>query len=340
MNPSGALADRGVAAPAGARGAAPEAGDSAEPGRALAIWLRVRKPLAAAWAGSMVIHLVILLLAALITVGGQAGGARPDEPTTIGIAVLTEAELGSLMEASLDAATPTLTETIEDPLAIQVDLMIPEALTAFDEPLDMARAASELTEGLGAGDVTGGALGGAGGAASFFGVEAKGTRFAYIVDISGSMDIGIGATHMTRIAVLRNELYSSVASLLEHSRFFIALFHHESMPLGGKLEWTPASDAGKAWARRHIAQIAAAGGTEPLPAFRMVFSLRPRPDAIYFMTDGEFSQDAPRLIALMNADLRIPIHCICFDSTEGESLMRKIAEDSGGTYNFVSGVGR
>jgi hypothetical protein len=300
-----------------------------------------RQPLATAILASAFIHLVAMVLAALITVGGgQAGGASPDELDTIGIAVLTEAELGQLADAALDASTPAISDALEDPLAVQFDLQIPETLAAFDEPLNLAGAAADLTTGLGAGDLSGGALGGAGGAASFFGVEAKGTRFAYVVDISGSMEVGIGTSNLTRIAVLQRELGRSVVALSENSRFFVALFSTHSQAMGGKLEWTAANEPGKAWARRTISQIQAGGGTEPLPAFRMVFALRPRPDAIYFMTDGEFDYDVPRQIALMNADLRIPIHTICFDSTEGEALMRKIAKESGGTYTYVPGVPR
>jgi hypothetical protein len=299
---------------------------------------RLRRQVLTAWVASAAIHIIILIIAALITVGGgQAGGASAEDPEPIGLAILSEEELGSLADAAVDHSTPSITEALDDPLAVQVDLLIPETLTAFDQPLDMSQTATELTSGLGAGDLSGGSLGGAGGTASFFGVEAKGTRFAYIIDISGSMEIGVAGTNISRLDVLKRELYGSVAGLTEHARFFIATFSHESYPLGGKLEWTRSTEAGKTWARRSIIQLKAEGGTHPLPAFELVFTLRPRPDAIYFMTDGEFDGDSPRRIALLNADLRIPIHCICFDSAEGETLMRRIAQDSGGTYTFVSG---
>jgi hypothetical protein len=77
----------------------------------------------------------------------------------------------------------------------------------------------------------------------------------------------------------------------------------------------------------------------PFPAFEVVFSLRPRPDAIYFMTDGQFEPSVAVELARLNVEDRIPIHCICFVSKEAEALMKKIAEDSGGTYTYVAGPG-
>jgi hypothetical protein len=299
-----------------------------------------RHPVAAAWAASSLLHILLLIVAAFITVGGGPGrGPHVDDAELIGIAVLTESELGQLSEAALEASTPVL-EALDDPLAVQVDLRLPDTVAALDDPLSLADSIAALTAGLGAGDISSLALGGAGGSAAFFGVEASGGRIAYLVDISGSMDVGIGMSTITRLDVLKRELANSVAALPEGSQFFVVLFEGGSRPLGGRMEWAQASEAGKAWARRNIAQIQSAGGTEPIPGFKMIFALRPRPDVIYFMTDGEFDEDAPRQINVMNGDLRIPIHTICFDSTEGEHLMRKIAEDSGGSYTYVPGAAR
>lgn len=307
------------------------------------LFARLTQVIASAWMASILLHIVLLIMAALITVGGAQAGGASEEGESIGIAVMTEAEFGQLADASLTAADPTASAALEDPLAVDVRLQIPEALAAFDQSLDLSSAATSLISGLGAGDLSGSEMGGAGGgggAASFFGVEAKGTRFVYIVDISGSMDIPVTGMNLTRIEVLRRQLQSSIANLNENSRFMVVLFNHEARPMGGRLDWTTANEAGKQWARNAISEITAQGGTDPLPGFRMTFALRPRPEAIYFMTDGEFHFDAPRQIALMNSDTRIPIHCICFDSTEGEALMTKIAEESNGSYHYVTGAPR
>jgi hypothetical protein len=153
------------------------------------------------------------------------------------------------------------------------------------------------------------------------------------------MDLGVGTGSLKRIDLMKAELAKSLAALMENAHYFVSLFSSEAKPMGGRLEWVSATDAGKAWARRTVPLITAEGETIPYPAFQMVLSLRPRPEAIYFMTDGEFDKDYANRIARLNADFRIPIHCITFVSKEGEAVMKKIAADSGGTYAHVPGPG-
>lgn len=296
---------------------------------------------------SLIIHLTMGVVAAFILVGGgligQAGGGGDSGP--VGVAVMTEAEFGSVMQAAgLNADTPAVSDA---PTALpggEVDITVSDVGLGGSEAGNLSDGAGALTSGLGAGDVSGGpglgGAGGGGGAASFFGVEARGTRFAYIVDVSGSMDMGVGVGELKRIDVLKTELGKSLAALLENAFYFVALFSTESKPLGGRSEWVSASDAGKAWARQRVPLIVADGATEPLNAFKIVFRMRPKPDAIYFMTDGEFLQDYVKDIARLNGEWRIPIHCITFISREGEKSMKDIAEQSGGTYTHVSGPSR
>jgi hypothetical protein len=174
-------------------------------------------------------------------------------------------------------------------------------------------------------------------AATFFGVKATGRRFAYICDISGSMDRTIGSSHTKRIDVLRSELAKSIGGLPEDAEFFVCLFNGEASILGDNVEWDRATDDGKRLARRRMRQVGADGSTEPLHAFEIVFSLDPKPDAIYFMTDGEFDRAYARRIAALNEELHIPIHCITFVSKRGERTMQRIAQEAGGAYTHVPG---
>ncbi len=73
----------------------------------------------------------------------------------------------------------------------------------------------------------------------------------------------------------------------------------------------------------------------------MVFKLTPRPEAIYFMTDGLFDPAlAQKLVWLNSGSRRIPIHCIAFVSRDSEVTMKEIAERSGGTYTYIEGPRR
>lgn len=294
---------------------------------------------------SMLIHAILGLVAALVLVGGaQAGGSTGEgNGDTIGVAVMMEAELGSVAQATgMDSETPAVAETPTKQLpGSEIEIQISDAGAGGAEVGALGEGSGKLTSGLGAGNMTGGpGLGGTGGgSAKFFGVEARGTRFAYICDISGSMDQGVGVGELRRIDILKTELGKSLASLLENAYFFVALFSTESKALGGRVEWVAATDAGKQWAKRTVPLIVAEGATEPIAAFKMVFRLRPRPDAIYFMTDGEFNEEYVNEIARLNAEFHIPINCITFVSREGEKMMRKIAQQSGGTYAHFSGPG-
>lgn len=299
----------------------------------------------AAAGASLLVHLVLWMIAAFILIGGgQAGGAgggRGDN--TVGVAVMTEAELGKEQTAGLEADAPAVAEapTVALPGG-ETDIHVSDAVGGGGSDAGaLGSGMGAITSGMGAGDISAGpglgAGGAGGGAASFFGVEARGTRFAYIVDISGSMDLGVGAGVLKRIDILKAELGKSVAALLENAHFFVALFSSDSKPLGGRMEWVAANDAGKAWGRKTVPLIVAEGETRPVSAFQMVVGLRPKPDAIYFMTDGEFDKDYAAQIARLNSVYRIPIHCITFVSSEGEEVMKKIAADSGGTYTHVPG---
>lgn len=296
---------------------------------------------------SLLTHLVLAVIAAIIYVGGaQAGGAGDggEGGGGVGVAVMTEAELGEIQSAGLDAEAPAVPEISPTTLpGGDEDLGVPEIAGAGGAEGGLADGLGGLTSGLGAGNISGGpglgAGGSGGGAASFFGVEARGTRFIYICDVSGSMDATVGNGTTRRIDILKVELLRSLEELLEKAHFFVCLFSSDAQPLGNRMEWIVASDAGKQWARRTIPLIVAQGGTEPMNAFRVALSLRPRADAIYFMTDGEFAEEYATQIANMNADYKIPIHCITFVSREGESTMKRIAAESGGTYTHVPGPG-
>lgn len=279
---------------------------------------------------SLITHVVIMVIAGQIRFShAQAGGAGTlAEPVEMAIA--TETELAEVEKALLDAEPPPVPDvpTPELPSLEMTD-------NAGGDQASSLIDAAEVGAEVGAGDIGGGELGvggAGGGAASFFGVEARGTRFAYIVDVSGSMAVN------GKIDLLRRELGKSIDALIENAEFYVVLYNGDASPLGGRQRWIEASPAGKSWARAALAQIDAGGGTEPMPGFELVFSRRPRPDAIYFMTDGEFDDDVAVEVMKLNSRTRIPIHCITFVNRDAEELMRRIATHSGGSYTHVEGA--
>lgn len=280
-------------------------------------------------------HLVGLVAAHHIWFGGTGTGTGAGKDLPVGLAVVTEQELSRLQGSEVPLDTPSVgLPPVADVGGQRLDMSAPSALgdapgTGDGDLSAVLSSASDVGGGIGSGLGVG--AGGGGGGASFFGVEAAGNRFAFIVDVSGSMSVG------GKIERLRAELSRSVDALLQNSHFIVVPFSTGAAPLAGKAGWTEASDRGKRGTIRAIETLNADGGTNPSPGFQIVFALRPRPDAIYFMTDGEFQPQVALEIAAMNSEAKIPVHCLCFVSEESSELMKKIARESGGSFTFVPG---
>jgi hypothetical protein len=280
---------------------------------------------------SLFVHMVLMLwLAVAVRTSPQAGQQGPSD---LPLAVLAEADLSDTLEVGLTDTVPTPDAVAETEF---------EVTDAYDDAIAESELSSLDTTDLGdiggAGDVDaagGGAIfGGGGGGARFFGVEAQGSRFAYIIDVSGSMQ-------GERMTLLKRELRGSIAALLEHTHFNIVLYNSEAFPLSGD-RWLPGTERYKRLAFTDIGAIAPTGGTDPLPAFEAVFELEPRPDAIYFMTDGNFwsgrePEFIARVIRLNNrGSKRAAIHCITLVEDRAASMMQELARRSRGSYTHIS----
>jgi len=280
---------------------------------------------------SLLAHLIVLFVAALIV--------RPAEPATasdgrgeVPMAISVEDELSDSIEMSLAEESPQMSDLNLDDLFENTEIEMPSSsldLSALD--------LSELGEIGGAGDIdsdSGSSVfeSGSGGAASFFGIESSGNRFAYIVDVSISMQ-------GQRIDALKRELTRSIVGLRSQSQFTVILYSSDAYQLGPE-GWRSTNDGSKRQAGSEIEKIQVRGATVPMPAFDIVFEMQPRPDAIYFMTDGDFSNAeavAGEIARLNRSSGRlVPIHCITFMEREAEEVMKLIAKQSGGSYTHVS----
>lgn len=164
------------------------------------------------------------------------------------------------------------------------------------------------------------------GEATFYGASAKGNDFVFVVDRSGSMRRG----RLTRAC---KELKRSLRTLSPDQRFYVIFFSSDArpMPAAGLINATPENlDEMCEW----IDNVGTQGGTFPLEA--LMASLALSPDAIFFLTDGEFSDQVPAQIRQgPSSGDPIPIHCISFVSRAGKPMLKSIAGQSGGTYRHV-----
>ncbi len=290
---------------------------------------------------SLVVHISGGVIANFITMRGDLGsrgGGSGGAPVEMAIGAA-----GPLSDLSDVAAGPSLPAVPEDVGGGSVELSMSSAGSGAPGVSDGGEAGGSELGGLGGslsggGDISiGGGLGGGGGGgggASFFGVEASGNRFAFVVDVSSSMQ-----TDQRNVRLVR-ELRSTIENLAITAEFLIIAYSDASTVLGGKLEWREASPNIR---RRVFAETEPytdpgnlGASTMPLPAFEELFSLRPRPDAIYFMTDGQFDETVVERVAILSRSAGgVPVHCICFGDDAGGKLLQRIASMTKGTYTFI-----
>ncbi|MBL8746230.1 MAG: VWA domain-containing protein [Phycisphaerae bacterium] len=282
---------------------------------------------------SLCLHLLLGVSAAWFHLNAKPPGGLAENPT-IELASTEGSTLTELTAIPLPAAETSVESAPHEQQFDITDLTSP--FSDSNQPGGGLGALDNLggagTGGAGSG--TGDGLGGAGGEARFFGVEARGSRFAFVIDVSGSMQ------EPSKIGALRAALIESIEGMLDSAHFYVVRYSDAASPLLGST-WSRASDDNKTAAKRNIMQINPMGSTNPLPAFENIFRLRPLPDAVYFMTDGVFSEqvenELPIFIEQNNRaqDARIAIHCITFTDRGAEKLMRRIARQSGGSYTHV-----
>jgi hypothetical protein len=286
---------------------------------------------------SVIAHIIFLIASGAITFGGGGApaGTRPTGP--IEVATMTVAELRAIEEMPVSTLTPGVDEP--DPNA-RLDLSATPSLeSAGGQSVPGTGDLGGTGDGLGgAGNGLGigvgdGLSGGAGEGARFFGVEARGQRFIYIVDISGSMAEVAAEDNPPKIDILKRELVTSLEALADGTQFIIYPFETDTRPLLSSERWLVASEKNKKTAIDAVRLLTAGGGTNPSNAFTSAFLVKPRPDAIYFMTDGIFDEGiAVRIAALNRTEPQVPIHTIAFGDNAAFALMQRIAKDSGGTY--------
>jgi hypothetical protein len=274
---------------------------------------------------SILAHVALLFYFSNVIRSGPAGNAS--RPVEYELSIISNEELTSLERTTFDEATPSVDSTLD------------EAATGLEAVLDPTVASADL-EVTGAGAVPtidgGGAsgaapLGGGGAGASFFGVTSRGMRFVYIVDRSGSMGDDLKMEQAT------DELIRSVAALPDYTRYYILLFANSFETPPGQDGWTRATPAAVSRLGRWLGDIDPDGGTEPAAAFQRTFTLTPRPDVIFFLTDGIIPAETVDLVAELNVGgSKVVINTIAFGDPTSQDLLKRIAADSGGVYRFVA----
>ena len=172
------------------------------------------------------------------------------------------------------------------------------------------------------------------GKVAFFGNQAEGNRFIYVIDSSGSM------SDNNAIAVARAELMASLENLDATRQFQIIFYHEKPRPMlhpDGRQKLFVATDINKTLARQFIHSIQPDLGTHHLPALKLALGLEP--DVIFFLTDAKepvLSAGELNEIQRLNRG-RAQIHAVEFGKGEPlgpESFLQKLARQNGGSYAY------
>ncbi len=282
---------------------------------------------------SLVIHFSLLLVFASVTCDHQGGGVIDGDEVLIGI--LPQLDLTEQDDGALDASTAMAPATDpQDRLIDEFEVLTPLDASTSDALTDLDFSDFRPSGGGGGGIPDLAALAGGGGAlgqgASFMGLHAKGTRFCIIADCSGSME-------GPPLKFLKEEVLETINSMPTQARFQLIFFSSRAIPYPQPGWRHPRRD--QIELANWLQGVQAGGGTYPTPAFELAFRLNPPPDVIFFMTDGLFAERVVDEIAKLNRQggRGAQIHTISFMDTSSESLMRRIANDSGGRYRHVAG---
>ncbi len=290
---------------------------------------RLRQTALVGFAISLPFHAVLLAWLGTIVLQRPMPGAP--SPVQVSLAAFVEDDLSRFVD-ELPSADPSIERSVDAPVAEAISAI--EA-SAVQNPMLAIGTTGDLAIGGGAaGDFSGEGLGGGAGGASFFGVSSKGTRFAYIVDSSGSM------SDENRWPMAMRELLRSAEALPDNAYFHVLFFANGAHRPGWQDRWIRARRSEILRLRRWIDEQAPRGGTYPLDAFVMAFSLDVPPDVIFFMTDGIIPATTPDEVRALNTAARtrgrqVTINTIAFGEESGHDLLERIAEDSGGAFRFV-----
>jgi hypothetical protein len=275
---------------------------------------------------AVVVHTALLLWLAWL-IAEKPASAGGGDGMGVGIAELPGESLTATEAGSFDPAPVAVAPAADELIPVEISPPSDLSDTELGVPEVMPSGAAGGPGGDGLDLRPPGAAGGHGGRMKFMGVEGSGERFLIIADRSSSMN-------GPKLEYVKAEILKTLSDLRPGAKFYVIFYDSTATPMPGNRWVSGRSQAVQA--ANWIRQIYAQGGTEPLPAFELAFRMQPRPDTIFFMTDGLFSNNVPDAVnRLNNGRPKVVIHAISFIDRSSESMMRQIAEQSGGQYRHV-----
>jgi len=275
---------------------------------------------------SLLVHINIGFLLSLLMRGGFSSESVRTS-TTVEFAIQDSVSLAEMPEGQFMEQEVVQTEATSDSFSTDQTM-----LTADLSTTSLNASTQSMTPSLAGGGGGGmeGGMGGSGGGTSFFGISSVGSRFCYIVDISGSMN------QQGRLGAAISELTKSLKKLPDFARFYVLFYSNRVVEPSIQKGWNSARSSTIRRMEKEFDSLHARGGTIPEPAFQKAFSLDPLPEVIFFLTDGEISGfTAEKLRTIMPKRHKFVVNTIAFGNSANQTDMIDIAKATGGQYKFV-----
>ncbi|NND95817.1 MAG: hypothetical protein HKN47_00640 [Pirellulaceae bacterium] len=296
-----------------------------------------RKP--AAWLASLVAHVAILLLLAAFTLTTH----RPKDQVALSASVSEASEeVMETFEFETSEPVSEASEPTESDVQVEISPIGEIAVSDFSPDAISAPAPPTAADLLNPSKLSAASMSLKSNSESkiqFCGVEGGGNHFVYLVDSSGSMGAAFDSA--------RAELLQSIDALKPDQKFYVIFFDAESDymrlrdPNSDEPRSVKATADNKQALRRWAMRISMDRGRAPYDPLK--FALGLKPDVIFLLSDGEFPQGIEDLLKESNhfsnlfgdQGLVSIVHTIGYHSREGESRMRRIAEQNAGQYRHV-----
>lgn len=175
--------------------------------------------------------------------------------------------------------------------------------------------------------------------AIFFGAEAYGNRFVFVIDSSGSM-------RGPRWNALYAELMRAIQSLSEDQEFFIISFDSSAHPMFGE---PPPKGKFLHPDQKSIERVSSwlrsiQLGHQTFPSGAVGIAMALKPDAVFLLSDGEINDSTVQDLRVWNRvqdkdgnpKPHFPIHTVLLHSQIGFATLERIAQENGGTFTPVS----
>lgn len=265
---------------------------------------------------------------------------------------------------------------------LSADIVLPEMpmealdLSSITDRMDISKAPGMgLAAPMGMGSAgAGGGFGagiGRGGKFSFVGQTALGSRVVFVVDVSGSMSARDGAESISRFELLKKELTKSVSMIPMNTQYQILFFSDFAWPHNEvdsrnvdaltKYRWEIEPGTYKKVKLPTFRFIQATpfsirdtvdiiknsdnpGGTNWGSGLLMALNASPKPDVIFFMTDG-LRSDEQGWVDIVTAEnkRRLPmttIHTSAMQQPDAARELDDLARRNNGKFTVVLGDGK